>query len=353
MTAHSSGRSTTAVAGVRIRAPMMAINTVAAGGGSVLHFDGSRYQVGPDSAGAAPGPACYRGGGPLTVTDANVMVGKIQPAHFPAIFGGGADQRLDADIVRAKVRRAGAGPGRARGGGGVPAHRRRQHGQRDQAGLAREGARRRPLRPAVLRRRRRAARLPGGRRARHGDGVHPPVRRRAVGLRHGAGGPGGAARAGGGACAGRRHLGPGGGRRPAGRRGGGGAGGPGRRSGRDAGVRYSRRRSAERRVHVRYAGTQAALEVPLGPDVREAFTAAHRASGSASPHRSAGWSWKRSRWRPRRPASRCGSRRWPSGPAPGRTRWTRSTIWTGGAEHRHRCSSARRCWRATGWPARR
>ena len=92
----------TAVAGVRIRAPMMAINTVAAGGGSILHSDGTRYRVGPDSAGADPGPACYRRGGPLTVTDANVMVGKIQPAHFPPIFGPGADQTLDADVVRAK-----------------------------------------------------------------------------------------------------------------------------------------------------------------------------------------------------------------------------------------------------------
>ena len=73
----------TLVAGVRMRAPMMAINTVAAGGGSILHFDGARYRVGPDSAGAVPGPACYRRGGPLTVTDANVMVGKIQPHHFP------------------------------------------------------------------------------------------------------------------------------------------------------------------------------------------------------------------------------------------------------------------------------
>ena len=92
----------TAVAGVRIRAPMMAINTVAAGGGSVLHFDGSRYRVGPDSAGANPGPASYRRGGPLTVTDANVMVGKIQPAHFPAIFGPDGDQPLDAAVVREK-----------------------------------------------------------------------------------------------------------------------------------------------------------------------------------------------------------------------------------------------------------
>ncbi len=92
----------TAVAGVRMRAPMMAINTVAAGGGSILHFDGARFRVGPDSAGADPGPACYRNGGPLTVTDANVCVGKIQPRHFPAIFGPNGDQPLDADVVTAK-----------------------------------------------------------------------------------------------------------------------------------------------------------------------------------------------------------------------------------------------------------
>ncbi len=92
----------TEVAGVRMRAPMMAINTVAAGGGSILHFDGSRLRVGPDSAGANPGPACYRRGGPLAVTDANVCVGKIQPAHFPTIFGPDGDQPLDAEVVRAR-----------------------------------------------------------------------------------------------------------------------------------------------------------------------------------------------------------------------------------------------------------
>jgi 5-oxoprolinase (ATP-hydrolysing) len=92
----------TQVAGVRMRAPMMAINTVAAGGGSILSFDGARFRVGPESAGAVPGPACYRRGGPLTVTDANVMVGKVQPRHFPAIFGPNGDQPLDAEIVRAK-----------------------------------------------------------------------------------------------------------------------------------------------------------------------------------------------------------------------------------------------------------
>jgi 5-oxoprolinase (ATP-hydrolysing) len=94
----------TEVAGVRIRAPMMRIHTVAAGGGSVLHYEAGRFQVGPDSAGANPGPAAYRRGGPLTVTDANVMTGKLDPVHFPAIFGPEQDQPLDADTVRAKFR---------------------------------------------------------------------------------------------------------------------------------------------------------------------------------------------------------------------------------------------------------
>ncbi|MGW1161837.1 hydantoinase B/oxoprolinase family protein [Streptomyces sp. NPDC002519] len=91
---------TTQIGGVRLRAPMLDIHTVAAGGGSVLHFDGSRYRVGPDSAGATPGPASYRGGGPLTVTDANVMLGRIQPAHFPRVFGPDGDQPLDDALVR-------------------------------------------------------------------------------------------------------------------------------------------------------------------------------------------------------------------------------------------------------------
>ena len=89
----------TEVAGVRLRSPMMLINTVAAGGGSILHFDGSRYRVGPDSAGANPGPACYRNGGPLTVTDCNVMIGKLSPDFFPKVFGPNADQNLDSTIV--------------------------------------------------------------------------------------------------------------------------------------------------------------------------------------------------------------------------------------------------------------
>ncbi|WP_433606167.1 hydantoinase B/oxoprolinase family protein [Dactylosporangium sp. CA-139114] len=90
----------TQIAGVRLRAPMIDIHTVAAGGGSVLHFDGARYRVGPDSAGADPGPACYRAGGPLTITDANVMLGRIQPATFPKVFGPDGDAPLDADVVR-------------------------------------------------------------------------------------------------------------------------------------------------------------------------------------------------------------------------------------------------------------
>jgi 5-oxoprolinase (ATP-hydrolysing) len=91
----------TEVAGVRMRAPMMLIHTVAAGGGSILHFDGARFRVGPDSAGANPGPKCYRRGGPLAVTDANVMAGKLIPDFFPKIFGPGQDQPLDAEAVRA------------------------------------------------------------------------------------------------------------------------------------------------------------------------------------------------------------------------------------------------------------
>ena len=89
----------TEVAGVRMRTPMMSIHTVAAGGGSVIRFDGARLRVGPESAGANPGPACYRRGGPLTTTDANVMLGRIQPHEFPAVFGPDARQPLDREVV--------------------------------------------------------------------------------------------------------------------------------------------------------------------------------------------------------------------------------------------------------------
>ncbi len=92
----------TEVAGVRLRSPMMAIHTVAAGGGSILTFESDRYQVGPESAGAYPGPACYRNGGPLTETDCNVMVGKIQPDFFPKVFGENGQQSLDRDEVQVR-----------------------------------------------------------------------------------------------------------------------------------------------------------------------------------------------------------------------------------------------------------
>jgi 5-oxoprolinase (ATP-hydrolysing) len=103
----------TQVAGVRMRAPMMSIHTVAAGGGSILEFDGSRFRVGPQSAGANPGPASYRRGGPLAVTDANVMVGKIQPRYFPKVFGPKANEPLSIEAVQSKFNELAGRTGRA------------------------------------------------------------------------------------------------------------------------------------------------------------------------------------------------------------------------------------------------
>ncbi|MCA0976753.1 hydantoinase B/oxoprolinase family protein [Qipengyuania flava] len=91
------------VAGVRVAAPMMQIHTVAAGGGSICSFDGARFRVGPESAGADPGPACYRKGGPLTVTDCNLFLGRIDPAFFPAVFGPDGDEPLDPVAARARL----------------------------------------------------------------------------------------------------------------------------------------------------------------------------------------------------------------------------------------------------------
>ncbi len=105
----------TQVAGVRMRAPMMSIHTVAAGGGSILHFDGARFRVGPDSAGANPGPAAYRRGGPLAVTDANVMLGKVQPRFFPKVFGPAANEALDRDVVAERFGQLAAEIGAATG----------------------------------------------------------------------------------------------------------------------------------------------------------------------------------------------------------------------------------------------
>jgi 5-oxoprolinase (ATP-hydrolysing) len=109
----------TEVAGVRMRAPMMLIHTVAAGGGSILHYDGARFRVGPDSAAANPGPTSYRRGGPLAVTDANVMAGKLIPDFFPKIFGPKQDQSLDADVVRAAFAALAAEIGDGRSAEGV------------------------------------------------------------------------------------------------------------------------------------------------------------------------------------------------------------------------------------------
>jgi 5-oxoprolinase (ATP-hydrolysing) len=90
------------IAGARMRVPVLAIHTIAAGGGSILSFDGSSYRVGPESAGSNPGPACYRRGGKLAVTDANVMLGKIHPQYFPAVFGHDGNLPLDRDVVTEK-----------------------------------------------------------------------------------------------------------------------------------------------------------------------------------------------------------------------------------------------------------
>ena len=105
----------TEVAGVRVRAPMIHIHTVAAGGGSILHFDGARLRVGPDSAGADPGPACYGNDGPLAITDCNVLLGKLQPEFFPHVFGTDGDQPLDAAVVRARFEELASDIGSATG----------------------------------------------------------------------------------------------------------------------------------------------------------------------------------------------------------------------------------------------
>ena len=133
----------TTVAGVRLRAPMMNIHTVAAGGGSICRFDGARFRVGPQSAGADPGPASYRRGGPLTVTDCNVMVGKLQPGGLSCGVRRGRERAAGRPCGARKIHRPGR-RGRGRDGSApdppihrrrVPGHRRRQHGQRHQAGL--------------------------------------------------------------------------------------------------------------------------------------------------------------------------------------------------------------------------
>ena len=169
----------TEVAGVRIRAPMMKIHTVAAGGGSIVSFDGQRFRVGPESAGANPGPACYRRGGPLgghrrqpdgRQAPARLLPARVRPGGRPAARRRGGARRVrragargrEVDRHRAHARGAGAW---------LPRHRQRQHGQRDQGDLGPARHRRdHGLRAVLLRRRRRAARLPGGRPARASAG---------------------------------------------------------------------------------------------------------------------------------------------------------------------------------------
>ncbi len=133
----------TEVGGVRVRAPMMSIHSIAAGGGSIVRFDGARLRVGPESAGANPGPASYRRGGPLTVTDANVLLGRIQPRFFPRVFGPAADESLDVDIVAQRfgelAQRIASATGQARGAGRSrrrsAANCGRRHGQRRKTDL--------------------------------------------------------------------------------------------------------------------------------------------------------------------------------------------------------------------------
>ena len=178
----------TEVAGVRIRAPMMRIHTVAAGGGSILTYRAGRFQAGPESAGADPGPACYRRGGPLAVTDANVMLGKLQANYFPAIFGprpgpapghrGGAAQ-IHRTRRRHRWRQVARGDRR-----GFHCRRRREHGKRHQENLGAARLRCHPLSAQLFRRRRWPARLPCGRCIGHRVDPHPSVFGLVVGLRH-------------------------------------------------------------------------------------------------------------------------------------------------------------------------
>ena len=169
---------------------MMNIHTVAAGGGSQLAFAGGRLTVGPGSAGSRPGPACYRNGGPLTVTDVQVLLGRIRPDAFPALFGPSGDEPLDAGVVRQRSRRSPRstgddGAGRRRAAcGGIPRRRGRVDGAGDPPRVGPRGPRPGGVRAAVLRRRGAAARLPRRRCARHPRDPPPPARGRALGVRH-------------------------------------------------------------------------------------------------------------------------------------------------------------------------
>ncbi len=184
----------TQVAGVRMRAPMMSIHTVAAGGGSILRFDGARFRVGPDSAGANPGPGLLpprrAAHGDRRQRDARQDPAGVLPRGVRAATA--TSRSTPTSCARSSPRsprrsRAATGAARTPGGGrrGLPRDRRREHGERDQADLGAARLRRHRVHAVLLRRRRRPARLPRRRRARHDPRAHPPARRRAVGLRHG------------------------------------------------------------------------------------------------------------------------------------------------------------------------
>jgi 5-oxoprolinase (ATP-hydrolysing) len=178
----------TQVAGVRMRAPMMSIHTVAAGGGSVLAFDGARFRVGPESAGANPGPASYRRGGPLAVTDANVMVGKVQPRYFPKVFGPQANESLSAEAVQTKFGELALQTGRSAeevAEGFIDIAVQQMANAIKKISVARGYDVTRYT--AVLWWRGRAARLSGSRCAGHEQGICAPAGRCAERLRHGSG----------------------------------------------------------------------------------------------------------------------------------------------------------------------
>ena len=229
------------VGGVRLRAPMLRVHTVAAGGGSICAFEGGRYRVGPRSAGADPGPACYGKGGPLTITDCNLVTGKLRPSFFPRVFGPDGAGAVDEAAARRGARGRGREHARRRrrtAGAGAARRRLRARGVRgdgpgDQAHLDPARARHHGSRALLLRRRGRPARLPRRRRARDDAGTPSPARRRAQRLRDG---PRRRARA---ARAQRRGAARGGEQRRGGRRPGG-AGGGGRRT--SSGGRASRPR---------------------------------------------------------------------------------------------------------------
>ena len=195
---------------------MMSIHTVAAGGGSILGFDGARLRVGPESAGANPGPASYRRGGPLAITDANVLLGKHPAgalsrrcsARTATSRWTATAWRAQFEALAAQVQRGHRPRHHARDAGrGLPADRRAEHGQRHQAHLGGARLRRHAVHAAVLRRRRRPACLPVADALGMSARLRAPAGRRAVGLRHGPGRPDRDARGLGRAAAGRRRPG--------------------------------------------------------------------------------------------------------------------------------------------------